>query len=83
MMMTEYGLALYEHDEAAAAVIDRDGVAIDRHEAPECDAHGWDYTTGDTVKIDGVRCRLTHISGDIQTGDTRGNYVEAIARTIQ
>ena len=81
--MTEYGLAFYEHDEAAAAVIDRDGVALDRHEAPECDAHGWDYTTGDTVKIDGVRCRLTHISGDIQAGDTRGNYVEAIARTIQ
>jgi len=81
-MNTEYGLALYEHDETSAAVIDRDGVAIDRHDAPECDAHGWDYSVGDTVEIGGVRCRLTHVSGDIQTGDTRGNYVEAIAREI-
>lgn len=79
---TEYGLALYEHDETYAAVIDRDGVALDRHDAPECDAHGWGYSVGDTIEIDGRKCRLTHVSGDIQTGDTRGHYVEAIARVI-
>jgi hypothetical protein len=79
---TEYGLALYEHDETYAAVIDRDGVALDRHDAPECDAHGWGYSVGDTIEIDGRQCRLTHVSGDIQTGDTRGNFVEAIARVI-
>ena len=79
---TEYGLALYGHDETYAAVIDRDGVALDRHDAPECNAHGWDYSVGDTIEIDGRKCRLTHVSGDIQTGDTRGNYLEAIARVI-
>jgi hypothetical protein len=81
-MTTEYGLVLYEHDETYAAVIDRDGVALYRHDAPECDAHGWDYSAGDTITIGDATCMLTHVSGDIQTGDTRGNYVEAIARVI-
>jgi hypothetical protein len=79
---TEYGLALYEHRETFAAVIDRNGVAIDSHDAPECDAHGWDYEVGDTIEISERRCELVYVSGDIQTGDPRGNYVEAIARVV-
>jgi len=83
MMTTAYVLALYEHDDTAAVVLARDGVAIDPDDAPECDAYGWDHSVGETVEIDGIQCRLTCVSGDIQTGDARGNYVEAIATEVE
>lgn len=77
---TRYGLALYEHPDTRARVIDRDEIALDTAAAPECDAHGWDYQRGDVIEIDGEECEIIQISGDIQTDDPRGNYVEAVAR---
>jgi len=84
-MTKTYSLALYEHCDMRAGVIDSQvsGERLRQYEgscdAPVVDAHGWDFVVGDVVEVDGEPAVIVRVCTRLGIDRAGGNYITAYA----